>query len=98
MYRIFISRKKSGNIGNIHNNETFVLVEFSGVLCPSAETETELTPDKKLMSNLQKDKNLHERYTELFQSGEWSSIKKWTDDAPKERVDTHMKQNRMVDC
>lgn len=46
-------------------------MDFPGVLCPSAETETELTPDKKLMSNLRKEKNLHERYTELFQSGEY---------------------------
>lgn len=44
------------------------------------------TLDKKLMSNLRRKKSLHERYTELFQSGEWSSGKKWADDAPKEQV------------
>lgn len=44
------------------------------------------TLDKKLMSNLRRKKSLHERYTELYQSGEWSSGKKWADDAPKEQV------------
>lgn len=44
------------------------------------------TLDKKLMSNLRRKKSLHERYSELFQSGEWSSGKKWADDAPKEQV------------
>lgn len=44
------------------------------------------TLDKKLMSNLRRKKSLHERYTELFQSGEWASGKKWGDDAPKEQV------------
>lgn len=44
------------------------------------------TLDKKLMSNLRRKKSLHERYTELFQSGEWSSGKKWADDAPKEHI------------
>lgn len=44
------------------------------------------TLDKKLMSNLRRKKSLHERYTELFQSGEWSSGKKWADDAPKEQI------------
>lgn len=47
------------------------------------------TLDKKLMSNLRRKKSLHERYTELIQSGEWSSGKKWADDAPKEQVDTN---------
>lgn len=46
------------------------------------------TLDKKLMSNLRRKKSLHERYNELFQSGEWSSGKKWADDAPKEQVNT----------
>lgn len=44
------------------------------------------TLDKKLMSNLRRKKSLHERYNELYQSGEWSSGKKWADDAPKEQV------------
>lgn len=44
------------------------------------------TLDKKLMSNLRRKKSSHERYAELYQSGEWSSGKKWADDAPKEHV------------
>lgn len=46
------------------------------------------TLDKKLMSNLRRKKSFHERSTELFQSGEWSTGKKWADDAPKEEVNT----------
>lgn len=44
------------------------------------------TLDKKLMSNLRRKKSLHERYTDLFQSGDWATGKKWADDAPKEQV------------
>lgn len=44
------------------------------------------TLDKKLMSNMRRKKSLHERSMEHFASGEWSSGKKWADDAPKELV------------
>ena len=44
------------------------------------------TLDKKLMSNLRKKKSAHERNKESFSMGEWSSGKKWADDAPKEEV------------
>lgn len=44
------------------------------------------TLDKKLMSNLRKKRSLHERNLNHFVSGEWSSGKKWADDAPKEYV------------
>lgn len=44
------------------------------------------TLDKKLMSNLRKKRSLHERNLTHFTSGEWSSGKKWADDAPKEYV------------
>ncbi|XP_058825412.1 integrator complex subunit 4 isoform X2 [Topomyia yanbarensis] len=44
------------------------------------------TLDKKLMSNMRRKKSLHERSAEHFTSGEWSSGKKWADDAPKELV------------
>ncbi|GAB0097982.1 Integrator complex subunit 4 [Sergentomyia squamirostris] len=44
------------------------------------------TLDKKLMSNLRRKKSLHERNLENFISGEWSSGKKWADDAPKELI------------
>lgn len=43
-----------------------ILIDFLDVLFPSAETETDVTPDKKLMTNLRKEKNFHERYTELL--------------------------------
>lgn len=46
------------------------------------------TLDKKLMSNLRRKKSSHERHQQLFQSGEWSSGKKWADDAPKEHLNS----------
>ncbi|XP_014277825.1 integrator complex subunit 4 [Halyomorpha halys] len=42
------------------------------------------TLDKKLMSDMRKKKSLHERSSEIVTSGEWSTGKKWADDAPKE--------------
>ncbi|BES97296.1 integrator complex subunit 4 [Nesidiocoris tenuis] len=45
------------------------------------------TLDKKLMSNMRKKKSLHERSSEIVTSGEWSTGKKWADDAPKELLD-----------
>uniref|UniRef100_A0A8C1GQW9 Integrator complex subunit 4 n=1 Tax=Cyprinus carpio TaxID=7962 RepID=A0A8C1GQW9_CYPCA len=43
----------------------------------------EQTLDKKLMK-----RTAHERAKELYASGEFSSGRRWADDAPKERVDT----------
>lgn len=45
------------------------------------------TLDKKLMSNLRRKKSFHERSNDLFASGEWSSGKRWGDDAPKEQLE-----------
>jgi len=50
-------------------------------------TFLEQTLDKKLMSNMRAKKTAHERQAGLVTSGEWSSGKKWADDAPKEEVD-----------
>ncbi|KAM3875012.1 integrator complex subunit 4 [Diretmus argenteus] len=47
----------------------------------------EQTLDKKLMSDLRRKRTAHERAKELYASGEFSSGRKWADDAPKERVD-----------
>lgn len=44
------------------------------------------TVDKKLMSDLRVKVAGHERQKQLFESGEWSSGRKWADDAPKERL------------
>jgi integrator complex subunit 4 len=44
------------------------------------------TLDKKLMSNMRRKKNSHERAFENFASGEWSSGKRWADDAPQEVI------------
>ncbi|XP_056139621.1 integrator complex subunit 4 isoform X2 [Lampris incognitus] len=49
----------------------------------------EQTLDKKLMSDLRRKRTAHERAKELYASGEFSSGRKWADDAPKERVDTN---------
>ncbi|KAL9881613.1 integrator complex subunit 4-like [Glossina fuscipes] len=46
------------------------------------------TLDKKLMSNLRRKKTAHERGAHLVASGEWSSGKRWGDDAPQEQLDT----------
>ncbi|XP_055202924.1 integrator complex subunit 4-like protein 2 isoform X2 [Gorilla gorilla gorilla] len=48
----------------------------------------EQTLDKKLMSDLRRKRAAHERAKELYSSGEFSSGRKWGDDAPKEEVDT----------
>lgn len=45
------------------------------------------TLDKKLMSNLRRKRNAHERGAHLVTSGEWSSGKRWADDAPQEHLD-----------
>ncbi|XP_067948883.1 integrator complex subunit 4-like isoform X1 [Watersipora subatra] len=44
----------------------------------------EQTLDKKLMSNMKRKQSGHERQRELYKSGEWSSGKRFGDDAPKE--------------
>lgn len=49
----------------------------------------EQTLDKKLMSDLRRKRTAHERAKELFSSGEFSSGRKWADDAPKEKLDTN---------
>lgn len=36
----------------------------------------------------QRKRTAHERAKELYSSGEFSSGRKWADDAPKEKVDT----------
>lgn len=46
------------------------------------------TLDKKLMSNLRRKKTAHERGAQLVASGEWSTGKRWADDAPQERLDS----------
>ncbi|XP_028656198.1 integrator complex subunit 4 [Erpetoichthys calabaricus] len=48
----------------------------------------EQTLDKKLMSDLRRKRTAHERAKELYSSGEFSSGRKWADDAPKEKIDT----------
>ncbi|KAI5745495.1 hypothetical protein M8J76_011490 [Diaphorina citri] len=45
------------------------------------------TLDKKLMSNMKKKSSAHEMAWKNVTSGEWSSGKKWMDDAPQEVID-----------
>ncbi|XP_063598149.1 integrator complex subunit 4-like [Penaeus indicus] len=45
------------------------------------------TLDKKLMSNMRRKRSAHERARAMVASGEWSSGKRWADDAPKEQVE-----------
>lgn len=60
--------------------------EFLGDMTMVSYEFLQQTLDKKLMSNLRKKRSLHERNLNHFVSGEWSSGKKWADDAPKEFV------------
>lgn len=46
------------------------------------------TLDKKLMSNMRRKKTSHERALENYTSGEWSSGRKWADDAPQEYINS----------
>lgn len=43
---------------------------------------------KKIVFSFQRKRTAHERAKELYASGEFSSGRRWADDAPKEKVDT----------
>ena len=58
--------------------------EMGGVVSPHF---LEQTLDKKLMSNMRAKKSAHDREAKLVASGEWSTGKKWADDAPREELD-----------
>ncbi|XP_063695637.1 integrator complex subunit 4 isoform X2 [Culicoides brevitarsis] len=60
--------------------------ELLGGMSKVSEEFLHQTLDKKLMSNMRRKKSLHERSLEHFTSGEWSTGKKWADDAPKEML------------
>lgn len=62
-------------------------VKLIGTLEKVSPTFLEQTLDKKLMSNMRSKKSAHERHAQIVASGEWSSGKKWADDAPREEVD-----------
>lgn len=47
------------------------------------------TLDKKLMSNMRRKKTSHERAFENYTSGEWSSGRRWADDAPQEIIQSN---------
>lgn len=61
--------------------------ELMGLMDFVSQNFLEQTLDKKLMSNLRAKRTAHERESKLVSSGEWSSGKKWGDDAPKEELD-----------
>ena len=58
-----------------------------GSMSGVSQTFLEQTLDKKLMSNMRQKRSGHERQAALVSSGEWSSGKKWADDAPQGEVD-----------
>ncbi|XP_071501854.1 integrator complex subunit 4-like [Diadema antillarum] len=66
-----VRAEAAGLLGSLHSVSTKFL---------------EQTLDKKLMSGLRKKKSSHERQKEQYVSGEWSTGKKWADDAPQEDV------------
>ncbi|XP_034232413.1 integrator complex subunit 4 isoform X1 [Thrips palmi] len=64
------------------------------IACQLLGTMTQVSPkfleqtlDKKLMSNMRMKRSAHERALEVVRSGEWSSGKKWADDAPRQKLD-----------
>jgi len=63
--------------------------QIIGTMSAVSQTFLEQTLDKKLMSNMRMKKSSHERQAGLISSGEWSSGKKWADDAPKEKVESN---------
>ena len=58
-------------------------VQLIGTLETVGQEFLEQTLDKKLMSNMRTKKSAHERQAQIVASGEWSSGKKWADDAPR---------------
>ena len=61
--------------------------ELMGTMGDVSQDFLEQTLDKKLMSCLRLKKSAHDREARLVASGEWSSGKKWADDAPREELD-----------
>lgn len=61
-----------------------IAMKLLGTMTGVSMTFLTQTLDKKLMSDMRKKKSLHERSSEMVTSGEWSTGKKWADDAPKE--------------
>lgn len=58
-----------------------------GSMAGISEKFLQQTLDKKLMSNMRRKRSAHERALAMLSSGEWSSGKRWADDAPKEQVE-----------
>ncbi|KAK3862961.1 hypothetical protein Pcinc_031216 [Petrolisthes cinctipes] len=57
-----------------------------GTLNSVSEKFLQQTWDKKLISNMRRKRSAHERARAMVSSGEWSTGKRWADDAPKEQV------------
>lgn len=75
-----------GAINDLSMQVRTIAAQFLGGMKMVSYEFLQQTLDKKLMSNLRKKRSLHERNLSHFVSGEWSSGKKWADDAPKEYV------------
>ena len=73
------------NDGNLHVRE--LAAQLMGDMSNISQQFLEQTLDKKLMSNMRLKRSAHEREAKMVSSGEWSSGKKWADDAPKEELD-----------
>ncbi|XP_014245422.1 integrator complex subunit 4 [Cimex lectularius] len=71
-------------VNDLSMNVRLQAMQLLGSMTKVSPTFLNQTLDKKLMSNMRKKKSLHERSNEMVTSGEWSSGKKWADDAPKE--------------
>ncbi|TKS80527.1 Integrator complex subunit 4 [Collichthys lucidus] len=70
-------------------DDAFGKISHMGSMLQVSPHFLEQTLDKKLMSDLRRKRTAHERAKELFTSGEFSSGRKWADDAPKEKLDTN---------
>lgn len=73
-------------INDVREPVRCLAAQIIGTMSRVSQTFLEQTLDKKLMSNMKVKTTSHERQAGLVSSGEWSSGKKWADDAPKEEV------------
>jgi integrator complex subunit 4 len=74
-------------ISDVRETVRCLAAKIIGGMVGVSKVFLEQTLDKKLMSNMRLKKSAHERMANLVSSGDFSSGKKWADDAPKEKLE-----------